>query len=67
MGVRSASWFCEFYCAGMTASFHVGQLMGRFPSSIVFPLIVPVLRLVLRQTGKDQPQLRRDPNSFTDR
>lgn len=58
-------WFRGFYRAGMTASFHVGQVMGRILLSIVFLLIVTPLGLVLRLTGKDLLQLRQDPNATT--
>lgn len=58
-------WFHGFYRAGMTASFHVGQVIGRILLSAVFLLVVTPLGLILRLTGKDLLQLRRDPNAPT--
>jgi hypothetical protein len=58
-------WFRGFYRAGMTASFHVGQVMGRVLLSAVFLLVVTPLGLLLRLTGKDLLQLRRDPGAVT--
>jgi len=58
-------WFRGFYRVGMTASFHVGQVMGRVLLSVVFLLVVTPLGLLLRLTGKDLLQLRRDPNAAT--
>ncbi len=57
--------FRGFYRGGMTASFHVGQVMGRVLLSMVFLLVVTPLGLLLRLTGKDLLQLRRDPNVAT--
>lgn len=58
-------WFRGFYRAGMTASFHVGQVMGRILLSVVFLLVVTPLGLLLRLAGKDLLQLRRDPKADT--
>lgn len=58
-------WFRGFYRAGMTASFHAGQVMGRILLSIVFLLVVTPLGLILRLTGKDLLQLRCDPKAAT--
>ena len=46
-------WFRGFYRAGMTASFHVGQVMGRVMLTVFFLLIVTPLGLALRLCGKD--------------
>lgn len=57
--------FRGFYRVGMTASFHVGQVMGRILLSMVFIVVVTPLGLLLRLTGKDLLQLRRDRNATT--
>ena len=46
-------WFRGFYRAGMTASFHVGQMMGRMLLTIFFLLALTPLGLLLRLMGKD--------------
>lgn len=46
-------WFRGFYRAGMTASFHVGQVMGRVMLTVFFLLVVTPLGLALRLCGKD--------------
>jgi hypothetical protein len=46
-------WFRGFYRVGMTASFHVGQIMGRILLGLVFLVLITPLGLVLRTTGKD--------------
>jgi hypothetical protein len=58
-------WFRGFYRAGMTASFFVGQVMGRILLSVVFLLVVTPLGLLLRLTGKDLLHLRRAPSATT--
>jgi O-antigen/teichoic acid export membrane protein len=58
-------WFRGFYRAGMTASFHVGQVMGRILLSAIFIFVVTPLGWLLRLTGKDLLQLRRNPNTVT--
>ena len=57
--------FRGFYRVGMTASFHVGQVMGRVLLSVVFLLVVTPLGLLLRLTGRDLLQLRREPSAVT--
>ena len=46
-------WFRGFYRAGMTASFHVGQMMGRVLLTFFFLLALTPLGLFLRLLGKD--------------
>lgn len=46
-------WFRGFYRGGMTASFHVGQVMGRVMLTVFFLLVVTPLGLILRLCGKD--------------
>jgi hypothetical protein len=54
-------WFRGFYRAGMTASFHVGQFMGRILLIVVFWLVLTPLGLWLRLMGKDLLQTKRNP------
>jgi len=53
-------WFRGFYRIGMTASFHVGQVMGKVLLTVFFLLIVTPLGLLLRITGKDLLGLKRN-------
>lgn len=55
------AWFRGFYRAGMTASWHVGQVMGRVLLTVFFLLIVTPMGLLLRLAGKDLLALRRRP------
>ena|SRR5687768_12049389 len=52
-------WFRGFYRAGMTVSFHVGQVMGRILLTILFVIVVTPMGLLLRIFGKDLLQLKR--------
>jgi hypothetical protein len=54
-------WFRGFYRAGMTVSFHVGQVMGRILLTFVFLVVVTPMGLLLRLFGKDLLQLKRPP------
>lgn len=56
-------WFRGFYRAGMTASFHVGQFMGRVLLGLVFWLVITPLGLWLRWMGKDLLKTRRDSSA----
>ena len=56
-------WFRGFYRAGMTASWHVGQVMGRVLLTILFLLLVTPLGLLLRLMGKDLVELKRRPDA----
>ena len=56
-------WFWGFYRIGMTASWHVGQLMGRVLLTLLFLLVVTPLGLLLRLLGKDLLELKRQPNA----
>lgn len=53
--------FRGLYRAGMTASFHVGQVMGRVILTVIFILVVTPMGLLLRAIGKDLLELKRDP------
>lgn len=57
--------FRSFYRAGMTASFHVGQVMGKVLLTLLFLLVVTPLGLLLRLMGKDLLRLKRDPAAGT--
>ena len=58
-------WFRGFYRAGMTASFYVGQIMGRILLTVFFLLIVTPMGLLLRLFGKDLLQLKRRAGANT--
>lgn len=53
-------WFRGFYRAGMTASFHIGQVMGRVLLTLFFLLAVTPLGWLLRLCGKDILHLKRN-------
>jgi hypothetical protein len=52
-------WCRGFYRAGMTASFHVGQAIGRVTLTLFFLAIITPLGLLLRLLGKDPLGMRR--------
>lgn len=52
-------WFRGFYRGGMTASFHIGQVMGRILLTVLFVLVVTPMGLLLRLFGKDLLRLKR--------
>src|SRR5262245_7641680 len=52
-------WFRGFYRTGMTASFHIGQAIGKILLTILFLLVLTPLGLLLRLTGKDLLGLKR--------
>jgi len=54
-------WIRPVYRAAMTASHHVGQVMGRVLLTIIYFLVLAPLGLILRLSGKDLLQLRREP------
>ena len=56
-------WFRGFYRAGMTASWHVGQVMGRVLLTVFFLLLVTPMGLLLRLLGKDLLELKRRPDA----
>jgi hypothetical protein len=58
-------WFRGFYRAGMTVSFHVGQLMGKVMLTIFFLVVLTPLGWFLRLLGKDLLRLKRDPSAAT--
>ena len=47
----------------MTASWHVGQVMGRLLLTVLFLLLVTPLGLLLRLLGKDLLELKRRPDA----
>ena len=51
--------FRGFYRGGMTASFHIGQMMGRVLLTVFLVIVVTPLGLLLRLAGKDLLQLKR--------
>lgn len=61
-GVRPR-WFRGFYRAGMTAGFHVGQVMGAILLTGLFLVVVTPLGWVLRLSGKDLLGLNKDPRA----
>ncbi len=56
-------WFRGFYRVGMTASFHVGQVMGWVALTIFFLAVLTPLGLLLRLLGKDLLRLKRANNT----
>jgi len=52
-------WFRGFYRVGMTASFHMGQVMGWVALTMFFLVVLTPLALLLRLLGKDLLRLRR--------
>jgi hypothetical protein len=58
-------WFRSSYRTAMTASFHVGQVMGRILLGILFLCFITPFALVLRLFGKDLLKLKRNPGSKT--
>ena len=58
-------WFRGFYRGGMTVSYHIGQVIGKVMLTIFFFVAVTPLGLLLRLTGKDLLQLKRNPSDKT--
>ena len=58
-------WFRGFYRAGMTVSFHIGQVIGRIMLTLLFLLVVTPMGLLLRLFGKDLLQLKRPAGAST--
>jgi predicted alpha/beta hydrolase len=52
-------WFRGFYRVGMTASFRVGQALGRVWLTLFFLLVLTPLGLLLRAFGKDLLAMKR--------
>jgi|KBSSwiStaDraftv2_1062776.scaffolds.fasta_scaffold404386_1 hypothetical protein len=52
-------WFRGFYRAGMTASFHIGQCIGRVMLTLFFLVVLTPLGMLLRILGKDLLAMRR--------
>jgi hypothetical protein len=57
--------FRTFYRVGMTASYHVGKVIGTVMLTLLFLLILTPLALLLRAMGKDLLQLKRPPSAQT--
>ena len=57
--------FRSFYRAGMTVSFHIGQVMGKVLLTLLFIIVVTPLAVLLRLLGKDLLKLRWDRNTQT--
>jgi hypothetical protein len=53
--------FRRFYRAGMTVSFHVGQVIGGLLLMVIFIVFVTPLGLALRLIGKDLLAVRSRP------
>jgi hypothetical protein len=60
---RGLRWF---YRRGMTATWHLGQLLGRFWLTVFFLLVLTPMGLFLRCLGKDLLRLKRprDASSY---
>ncbi len=58
-------WFRGFYRGGMTASFHIGQIIGKVLLTLLFFLVVTPLGLLLRLSGKDLLQLKKPGDNRT--
>lgn len=63
-GVRPG-WYRWFYRAGMTAGFHVGQVVGILLLTSLFFIVVTPLGWLLRLLGKDLLGLKKDPRAKT--
>lgn len=58
-------WVRPIYRGAMTASFHVGQVMGRVLLVVFFFLLVTPMGILLRWLGKDLLHLRRNAQRTT--
>ena len=58
-------WFRRVYRVGMTVSFHIGQVVGKFVLAVFFWLVLTPMGLLLRLWGKDLLTLRRRTTSTT--
>ena len=58
-------WFRPFYRAGMTFSFHLGQVMGRGLLTIFFIVVLLPAGLLMRLLGMDLLKLKRDRSAPT--
>ena len=54
-------WFRGFYRAGMTVSYHFGQVVGKVLLTVFFFLFLTPMGLLLRLMGKDLLKLKRSP------
>jgi hypothetical protein len=59
IGALRPRWLRGFYRRGMTASWHVGQVLGRVWLTLLFLVVLTPLGLLLRCLGKDLLQLKR--------
>lgn len=58
-------WFRGFYRGGMTVSHHIGQVVGKVLLTGFFFLVVTPMGLLLRLSGKDLLQLKKNPHEKT--
>jgi hypothetical protein len=65
LGWLRPRWIRPLYRGAMTASFYVGQIMGRVLLTIVFVVVLTPLALMLRLFGKDLLRLKRDTSAQT--
>jgi hypothetical protein len=56
-------WFRPVYRGVMTASFHIGQVMGKVMLTVFFLVVLTPMGLLLRLLGKDLLGLRRRPDA----
>jgi hypothetical protein len=55
-------WFRGFYRAGMTVSYHFGQVVGKVLLTVFFFLFLTPMGLLLRLMGKDLLKLKHSPS-----
>ena len=60
VGLVVPRWFRGFYRAGMTVSFHIGQVMGKVLLTFFFLFLLTPLSLLLRLLGQDLLKLKRN-------
>jgi hypothetical protein len=53
-------WYRPLYRAGMTISFHIGQVIGRVLLAVLFFLVLTPMGLLLRVMGKDLLKRKRN-------
>lgn len=59
------SWFRGFYRIGTTAFFYLGQIMGTIMLTLFFIFIMTPLGFVLRLTGNDLLNMKKNPSATT--
>ncbi|MCF7669070.1 MAG: hypothetical protein K9N48_04755 [Verrucomicrobia bacterium] len=55
-------WFRWLYRSGMTASFHIGHIMGGIILTIIFVIILTPLGWALKLMGKDVLETKKPPH-----